>query len=401
MSASTCMPTRRRAIFWHEPSRDSCGATRRHRQCWTRTRVPQIPFLEAGGDRDLMERALHFDQTTYLHDLALKRADGLSMAHSLEVRVPFVDRRIAELAARIPGSMLIRGRVEKYILRRAVSSLLPEDVVWRSKRGFTLRLGRGILDALDHLCDQLLSPASVRQRGFFDPASVEALRRARPGRLKTSMAQRMWSFRICALVLCELWARMFLDRPLASPPPSDLMRSSSTPAAVAPWRPRAKRRRRPRSRVVASARLQPRTPDTGAESSGRRFRRCSAFSGHRPMNWSAEPNHAWLVSWLTPRRVCPSTGSSERGHGYWQRRVPRASGLSGAEQERLQSESARSVPLHGSASATTPLLAHFRFHRRTVPLSSSIGMRCPSSSPVTSSTTPGGASDPSTGTSES
>jgi len=181
-----------------------------------------MPLLDVDHSRHALERALNHDQRTYLHHLALKRADAMGMAHSLELRVPFLDRQIVELAARIPGTMMIRRATEKYILRRALAPLLPAAIAGRRKRGFQMRFDPKLAATLDDLCDLLLRPADVRDRGFFEPDLVEALRRNRPGRLATGMAHKTWSYRIWAMLLCEVWARIFLDRPISPTPPSNL-----------------------------------------------------------------------------------------------------------------------------------------------------------------------------------
>jgi asparagine synthase (glutamine-hydrolysing) len=184
-----------------------------------------LPLTDTNGN-GILEHALAHDQRTYLHHLSLKRADAVGMAHSLELRVPFVDRKIVELSARIPSSFMIRGTrwglMEKYILRRALEPLLPRSIVWRRKRGIQMRLNLGLVETLDFLCDKLLSDSDVRARGFFEPKLVNALRRGRPGRLATPMAHKAWSFRIWSMILCEVWARIFLDRPVSAPRPNGL-----------------------------------------------------------------------------------------------------------------------------------------------------------------------------------
>jgi asparagine synthase (glutamine-hydrolysing) len=187
-------------------------------------RAPMVPFRLNGGG--ILEQALIHDQRTYLHHLSLKRADAVGMAHSLELRVPFVDRRIVELAARIPASLLIRatrwGVMEKYILRRSLEPLLPSSITWRRKRGIQMRLNLGLVETLTYLCDKLLNPEDVRARGFFDARQVELLRNGRPGRLSTPMAHKVWSYRVWAMLLCEIWARLFLDREPSSRAPASL-----------------------------------------------------------------------------------------------------------------------------------------------------------------------------------
>jgi hypothetical protein len=75
-----------------------------------------------------------------------------------------------------------------------------------------------MVKTLDYLCDKLLSPADVRARGFFDPELVQTLRYTRPGRFTTAMAHKVWSYRVWSMILCELWARIFLDQKVLSAP---------------------------------------------------------------------------------------------------------------------------------------------------------------------------------------
>lgn len=180
---------------------------------------PLAPLPFAGGNgKYVLEQALVHDQRTYLHHLSLKRADAVGMAHSVELRVPFLDRKIVELAARIPASLMMRRGMEKYILRRALEPLLPREITWRRKRGFQMRLNLGLVDTLNYLCDKLLNPEAVKARGFFDPDLVNTLRYRRPGRFATPMAQKVWSYRVWSMILCELWARTFLDQDVVSGP---------------------------------------------------------------------------------------------------------------------------------------------------------------------------------------
>lgn len=181
---------------------------------------PQAPLPLSGvNGKYILEQALIHDQRTYLPHLALKRADAVGMAHSVELRVPFLDRQIVELAARIPASLMLRRGMEKYILRRALEPLLPPAISWRRKRGFQMQLNLGMVDTLNYLCDKFLNPAAVSSRGFFDPQLVNTLRYQRPGRFATPMAQKVWSYRVWSMILCELWARMFLDQDVSNGPP--------------------------------------------------------------------------------------------------------------------------------------------------------------------------------------
>jgi asparagine synthase (glutamine-hydrolysing) len=177
------------------------------------------PLADVSSRGHAVERAMNYDQRTILPHLYLKRADAMGMAHSLELRVPFLDRQIVELAARIPGALAVKDGVEKYILRRALAPLLPPAIIRRRKHPLQMRVNAGLVETLDHLCDQLLSPADVKRRGFFEPERVARLRRERPGRFATATERKFWTWRIWSMILCELWARMFLDRlPTPAPP---------------------------------------------------------------------------------------------------------------------------------------------------------------------------------------
>jgi asparagine synthase (glutamine-hydrolysing) len=181
-----------------------------------------LPLIDVKRSGHALERALCHDQRTCLPHQYLKRADALGMAHSLELRVPYLEREIVELAARISGGIQARGGQEKYVLRRALAPLLPPEITWRRKRPLQMRVTPGLVALFDELCDRLLSPAEVKARGFFDPKRVEALRRGRPARYAAPMAHQLWSYRIWAMLQIEVWARVFLDREPSLAPPAGL-----------------------------------------------------------------------------------------------------------------------------------------------------------------------------------
>ncbi len=194
--------------------------------------LPPSPMLDAhprhpdpvltGNCHQSLGLAMNFDQRNYLPHSLLKRADATGMAHSLELRVPFLAREMVEFAAKIPSRMLLRGGVEKHILRKAFAPLLPAAIAQRRKHPLQMRVNSGLLQTLDLLCDRLLPPAEVKARGFFDPLRVERLRSNPPGRFAPYVAHRLWANRVWAMILCELWARLFLDRDPAENPPNSL-----------------------------------------------------------------------------------------------------------------------------------------------------------------------------------
>jgi asparagine synthase (glutamine-hydrolysing) len=113
----------------------------------------------------------------------------------------------------IPDRLKIHGRTQKYILRRACEGLLSPSILATGKSFNRLKHDTRMSQLLDHLADDLLSPAALAQRGFFDPGYVAKLRRRPAGRpYSQERAYRLWS-----LLLTEYWARLFLDRRGAAP----------------------------------------------------------------------------------------------------------------------------------------------------------------------------------------
>ena len=174
-------------------------------------RAPEPPLRGLSRERAL-ERALNHDQRSYLHELSLKRADATGMAHGLELRVPFLGREVVELAASMPGDLFRRHGIEKWVLREALRPLLPPSIVDRRKHGFQMHLDERLVETLQELCDRLLPPDLVAARDVFNPARVAALRAGRPRRGAAFIAHRVVAFRICAMLMAEVWARLFLDR---------------------------------------------------------------------------------------------------------------------------------------------------------------------------------------------
>ncbi len=179
-----------------------------------------MPLIDVNERKSAILSAMNHDQRVLLPNLFLKRADALGMAHSLELRVPFLDRQIVELASRIPAHLMVHSRTEKYILRQAFAPLLPPEIAWRRKHPQQMQVNSGLITTLQGLADQLLSPSDVRERGFFDPALVEGVRRMRPRFLNSRIPLKFWAWRMWSMIQTELWARMFLDRTISLRPPA-------------------------------------------------------------------------------------------------------------------------------------------------------------------------------------
>jgi asparagine synthase (glutamine-hydrolysing) len=150
-----------------------------------------------------LARTLYADQQTYLVELLMKQ-DQMSMAASIESRVPFLDHKLVEFAARIPDRLKIRGRTQKYILKAAVSDLLPRGIVHRKKMGFPTPLTRWLRDPrAEPLYAALRSPDGLLA-AHLDLRLVDALiQRHRSGR--EDATDRIWR-----LLNLQLWGDLFI-----------------------------------------------------------------------------------------------------------------------------------------------------------------------------------------------
>jgi asparagine synthase (glutamine-hydrolysing) len=152
----------------------------------------------------LLDQLLAADLKTYLQELLMKQ-DQMSMAASIESRVPFLDHKLVEFAARLPVSMKVRGITTKYILRRAIEGVLPKQVVTRKKMGFPVPIGRWLRGEFSHILDDYVLGERARRRDIFDESFVgELVARHRSGE---DHSERLW-----ALINLEIWHRRFLDR---------------------------------------------------------------------------------------------------------------------------------------------------------------------------------------------
>jgi asparagine synthase (glutamine-hydrolysing) len=134
-------------------------------------------FLRLGFEPSAtgLNRFLQFDQSYYLPDNLLYKVDRMSMAHSLEVRPPFLDHRIVEFAATLPEDLKIRGRSQKFLLRHLMRDRLPKGVLKRSKAGFDIPAHGWLRRELRPLLLETLSPQAVREAGIFNSDSIQTL----------------------------------------------------------------------------------------------------------------------------------------------------------------------------------------------------------------------------------
>jgi asparagine synthase (glutamine-hydrolysing) len=161
-------------------------------------------FDAPNGHSTTLDRLLYTDLKTYLVELLMKQ-DQMSMAASIESRVPFLDHRLVEFAAGLPARMKLRGFRTKWILREAVREIVPREILTRKKMGFPVPFGVWMKGAWRNVARDVLLDPRTRQRGIIDPAAVERLMTAHASG-EADGADALWS-----LLNLELWYRTHID----------------------------------------------------------------------------------------------------------------------------------------------------------------------------------------------
>ena len=161
------------------------------------------------GDADFLNQMLYLDTKIFMTSLNLTYNDKMSMASSVEVRVPFLDREMAEFVAwNVPPGLKLKGRLRpttKYIFRQAMQADLPREVLTQPKAGFAAPVDYWLAHDLKEMVDDLLSESRVRERGLFRPEAVRAfVDEHRRGK-------QDWSMQIWQFLTLELWSQTFLD----------------------------------------------------------------------------------------------------------------------------------------------------------------------------------------------
>lgn len=170
-----------------------------HRACFERVR-----------QSDFLNQMLYLDTKIFMTSLNLTYNDKMSMASSVEVRVPFLDRELAEFVAwNVPPNMKLRGFLRpttKYILRKSMEDVLPAEVLRQPKAGFAAPVDYWLANDLREMSDDLLSESQLRQRGLLRPEAVRRfVEEHRSG-------AQDWSMQIWQFLTLELWMQTFIDR---------------------------------------------------------------------------------------------------------------------------------------------------------------------------------------------
>lgn len=160
---------------------------------------------EKAHHRDVVNKRLYGDLKTSLVDEMLTKVDRMTMASSLEARVPLLDHRLVEFAATLPGKFKIQGRNGKLILKQALQPYLPKTILNRRKQGFTVPMGSWFRHELFEFLNDHLSEETVRRRGFFSPPVVRRMLTDHRDRKADNTGH------LFILLSFELWYRTFMD----------------------------------------------------------------------------------------------------------------------------------------------------------------------------------------------
>ena len=163
----------------------------------------QNRLIENSDAEEILDKLLYADTKTYLHELLMKQ-DQMSMAASIESRVPFLDHKLVEFTAKIPTKMKLRGRETKWILREAMRGILPDEILTRSKMGFPVPVGSWFRNEFRHIVEENVLSERALNRGIFNADFVKQI--ASEHNAGANHDERIWF-----LVNFEIWQRRFID----------------------------------------------------------------------------------------------------------------------------------------------------------------------------------------------
>lgn len=152
---------------------------------------------------ELLDKLLYVDTKTYLHELLMKQ-DQMSMAASIESRVPFLDHKLVEFTSKMPTRMKLRGKTTKWIFREAMKGILPDEILNRPKMGFPVPIGNWFRNEFRSVVDEYVLSERALARNIFSADAVREL-------VASHNAGENHDERLWALVNFEIWHRRFID----------------------------------------------------------------------------------------------------------------------------------------------------------------------------------------------
>jgi len=161
-------------------------------------------YFKEAKTQDALNQQSYVDIKSYLVDDILVKVDRMSMATSLEARVPFLDHRVVEFSATVPSHLKLQGKTTKYLLKKAMADYLPPDILTRGKEGFSIPIKNWIKHDLKDLMMDVLSPGRIKREGFFESTFVEQLKNEHLSG-KENHSHRLW-----AMMVFGIWQDYFL-----------------------------------------------------------------------------------------------------------------------------------------------------------------------------------------------
>jgi asparagine synthase (glutamine-hydrolysing) len=164
-------------------------------------------LVNGGGGKNVVNRMLYVDTKTSLPDDLLLKADKMTMANSLEMRVPFLDHKLLEFAASLPSSYKVRRFTTKYLAKRTLKDLVPNEILRRKKVGFPVPYESWLRTDLGSWVRDVLLDRESLGRGYFEKGCIESA-------ISANAAANSFPKEILSLVTLELWHRAFLKKPV-------------------------------------------------------------------------------------------------------------------------------------------------------------------------------------------
>ena len=163
------------------------------------------PYFQAVAQASPLNRMLYADAKIWLPDDLLLKADKMTMANALELRVPFLDHKLVEFAAQLPDSMKLEGGIGKRILRRSMERILPDSILHRPKKGFPVPTDTWLRGQLKQFTREALLASDSACRQYFDARVLEEIVAGQEA--GADRHQELWT-----LVIFEFWHRIFIEQ---------------------------------------------------------------------------------------------------------------------------------------------------------------------------------------------
>lgn len=167
--------------------------------------IPISNYLQRSVGKDVLSRMLYVDTKSWLPSDLLMKADKITMANSLELRVPLLDHKVLEFAAALPSNFKVRGFTTKYIMKKALGGLVPKEILNRKKTGFPVPYEYWLRNDLKDFVHDVLFDQRTIERGYFNKTRIAAL-------IAKDQQSGGLSREIFSLVTLELWHRTFIDK---------------------------------------------------------------------------------------------------------------------------------------------------------------------------------------------